>query len=157
MLYTITEAAKQLQVSRVTVYKKIESIKDLKSHVKIKNNIKYIDDTGLDIIKLSMANNSDSKVDTEEEIDEAVKQSNETYSEQFTDLQDKYINSLQSQIEYLKNELEVKNKLISDQARMIENSQVLLRDNQQKILMLEDKVKEAAEIKPKGFLKKIFG
>ena len=64
MLYSITEAAKRLQVSRVTVYNKLDKLPELKAHVKVQNNTKYIDDTGLEIIRLSMVNLNECKEST---------------------------------------------------------------------------------------------
>ena len=82
--------------------------------------------------------------------------SNTSVNDQFTKLQEVYISDLQGQIEYLKSELDMKNRLITDHARMIENGQVLLRDNQQKLLLLEEQIKEPPAEKPKGFLRKLF-
>ena len=71
------------------------------------------------------------------------------------------IASLQNQIkqlekdnEFLKTELEAKNKHIETQARLLENSQILLRDQHQKILMLESESKTEKKSLLKRFFRK---
>ena len=61
--------------------------------------------------------------------------------------QEDYINSLLGQIELLKSELNKKDDQINNTLRLLENSQVLIKDNKEKILMLESK----EEKEKKGF------
>ncbi|EKD94429.1 MAG: hypothetical protein ACD_26C00055G0001 [uncultured bacterium] len=167
MDYTITEASKLLKISRVTIYKKIEKLSDLHNHIVVKNNNKYIDKKGLEIIKKSLNETQHCKEFTPE-LDNKCKEFTPNTSETpidkdfvidvnlFTSMQTTYTNSLQEIINELKNDkdkqiedlhrqLNVKDTQIQSltdalgtSQRLNENNQVLLQQSQQKILFLEE-------------------
>lgn len=164
MLYTVSQASQMLGVSKVTIYNKLNSLNsELKPYIKRKNNILHIDDKGLLIIKESIdlinvqntLNNEDIKVSSKEESNDSlnqfkdVKELIETVKNMVENSQGNYVNSLVSQIELLKSELQKKDEQINNTLRLLENSQVLLKQHKEKVLMLELQEKN----KRKGFFK----
>jgi chromosome segregation ATPase len=133
MEHTIQEASKILDLSRMTVYKKIDKIDELNQHIVIKKGKKYITDKGIEIIKLSLENCKG-----------VVTPNNELTT------------SLQDQIKYLKSEIETKNKHLEAKDKQLEakdkqleskdellkNFQVLLGHEQQSKALLENKLNE---------------
>lgn len=154
MLYTVTEISEMLGYSKVTIYNRINSLKkELKPYIKHKKNIIHIDDKGLLILKEDLGlidvkstlndddtlNNenidSNSNLEDFKDISFLIKTINETVKTG----QENYINSLLNQIEILKSELDKKDDQLNNTLRLLENSQVLIKQDKEKILMLESK------------------
>jgi hypothetical protein len=163
MLYTVAEVSDMLEFSKVTIYNKINSLKtDLKPYIKHRKGITYIDDKGVLIIKRDLGLiedentlNSGNEFKAENPLGKSdlkqFKEINilvETLEKTIKTGQANYINSLLGQIELLKSELNKKDEQINNTLRLLENSQVLIKDNKEKILMLESK----EEKEKKGFL-----
>ena len=168
LLYTVTEISEELGFSRVTIYNKIKLLKsDLKGSIKHKNGVMCLDSKGIVMLKNELGINSskealhnsftsdNSKAEGNNGID-SFKGLNEivnTLNNSFKEGQEEYVNSLLSQIELLKIELDKKDKQLDNKdiqlnntLRLLENSQVLLKNNKKEILQLEDKEqKEARE------------
>lgn len=157
MLYTVAELSDMLGFSKVTIYNKINSLKtDLKPYIKHKKGVTYIDDKGVLIIKRDLGlnqhestlnSNDDFKVEdpVKDEDLKGFKELNilvKTLKKEVKTGQDDYTNSLLDQIELLKSELNKKDDQINNTLRLLENSQILLRENKEKIVMLENKEKE---------------
>lgn len=157
MLYTVAELSDMLGFSKVTIYNKINSLKtDLKPCIKHKKGITYIDDKGVLIIKRDLGLieyestlNSKDKFKVDDSVNnEDLKQFKElnilvkTLKEEVKTGQDEHTKSLLNQIELLKSELNKKDDQINNTLRLLENSQILLRENKEKIVMLESKEKE---------------
>ena len=153
LLYTVAELSEILSVSKVTIYNKIKSLKsDLKGCIKHKKGILHIDDKGLLIIKndLGLIEDEDTLINDDEFKAESTVNNEDL--KQFKDLetlikmfnktvetgQENYINSLLDQIEHLKEELNRKDEQLNNTLRLLENSQVLIKDSREKILMLEN-------------------
>lgn len=151
-LYTITEAANELNVTRQCIYKKLSLLKDeLKSYIVIKNSQKFLAVEGIDIInrnlnpieeekKVSIENNNiDNNVN---ELNVLNTQLITQYENQISDLK-KNIDFLKSnyenQILHLTNESSEKNKQLESKDRLLENMQVLLKNQQ---LLLDEKKKK---------------
>ncbi len=162
MLYTVAEISDMTGFSKVTIYNKVNLLKtDLKPCIKRKNGVTYIDDKGVLIIKRDLGLIEDENtLNYDEEFKEASPVDNndlkqfkdiniliETLKETVKTGQEDYINSLLGQIELLKSELNKKDDQINNTLRLLENSQVLIKDNKEKILMLESK----EEKEKKGF------
>ena len=141
-----------LGFSKVTIYNKINSLKsDLKGCISKKKGITYINSKGLSIIRASLG----LKVDEDTLINDDEFKAEDTLNnediKQFKDIenlvetikktvetgQENYINSLLDQIEHLKEELNRKDEQLNNTLRLLENSQVLIKDNKEKILELE--------------------
>jgi hypothetical protein len=130
LLYSIQEASKELNISRVTIYNKIKNCSELKKFVKVRNNVKYLMPEGLEIIKQSIVDN-DSKYVNDNNTDY---DSNHGYHELLNglkDLQNNFTISLQNQIELLKNQMEEKDKQLQSKDELLKNFQILLRTEQE--------------------------
>lgn len=152
MLYKIAEISDMTKYSKVTIYNKINSLKtDLKGCIQVKKGVTHINDEGLLIIKRSLSiivdedtliNDGDIKgtsIDNDEDLNQ-FKDINyliETLKETIETGQENYINSLLSQIEHLQLQLNNKDEQLNNALRLVENSQILIRDNKEKILELE--------------------
>lgn len=174
MLYKVNQVSKLLGVSRVTIYNKIDKTlkNELKQFVKMKKGVKCIEEEGIKIIKDSLALQVDDKhlqyplqeeqigvIDNEFVIHEneekkgtikgTSKVDSKFTSKESEDYKELYIGSLKDQISSLKEELNTKNS-------QIERFQILLKQYQDKIPMLEA-VNEAAatEEKQTSLIKKI--
>lgn len=138
MNYTVSQAAKELNVSRQTIYIKLNKL-DLQDHIVIENNIKYITHKGLEIIRESLCKQVDSKDDSN--VDSKVDVNNDdNLQENLTSLNSDYINSLKDEIQYLREQLVNRDKLL-------ENMQVLLKGEQESRKLLDEKNSEAAVTK----------
>ena len=152
MLYTVAELSEILSVSKVTIYNKIKSLKsDLKGCIKHKKGILHIDDKGLLIIRASLGLKVDEDTLINDDEFKAEGIDNNEDLKQFKDIetlikminktvetgQENYINSLLDQIELLKSELHKKDEQLNNTLRLLENSQILIRENKEKILELE--------------------
>ena len=148
--YTVTETAKILNVTRQSIYNKVNLLKDiLQSYIRVKNNTKYLKSEAIEIIK--------KELDREIVKGQVYNIVNHDFTT-FTDLTGQYksqIKDLQNsievmksvyeaqiefikedhskQLEYIKNESAKKTEQLETKDRLLENMQVLLRD--QKILI----------------------
>lgn len=149
--YKVVDVAKMLDVSKVTIYEKMKLLKkELKPYIKLKGNVKYIDTQGIEIIRRSLKdyqeeeNNQEnftkSKLNTEHDIEGSIENA--------------YIQHLKTEIEYYRNQLKAKDEQINTHMELIQNFQVLIKQEQTKYLLLEEKYKEQQEA-PKGFWSKL--
>lgn len=147
--YRVVEVAKMLNVSKVTIYDKINKMsKDLKPYIKLKGNVKYIDTQGIELIKQSLKDQQELNNDftiTEQDIEHKYN----------ADIENTHIKHLTQEVEYLRNLLNTKEVQINSQMELIQNFQVLMKKEQEKYLLLEDKVKDLQEA-PKGFWNRLF-
>lgn len=157
-MYYISEAAKLIGVSRQSIYNKIDK-ENLQQYVKETDKGKVITDKGFTILKGLFSEYIDSKskvidsqddsqsTDNQEEEVETNDTQNTTKSPNsnsdnlqgsFTsDMTLDYINSLKEEKEHLKIIISDQSQQIANLTRLMENSQVLLRKQQDKILLLE--------------------
>lgn len=56
MEYSISEVSRMLNITRKTVYNKIEKLEGIQSHIIVRGKSKYIDKTGVNIIQQSIVN-----------------------------------------------------------------------------------------------------
>lgn len=134
MQYTIAEVAKTLEVSKNTIYNRLKGLeKDLKGLTKVSKGITYIEEEGLELIRKAIyVDNGETKEN--ENIDNTVNP--------FQALQEDYINSLKSEIDYLKNQLSEQTEIVKRQQTLQLNEQ---QNTKQTILMLEEHNKEVDE------------
>ena len=149
MLYTILEVSEKLNTSKVTVYKKINSVKELTEFITVKNNVKYINEEGLEFLRelISKQVNSNEFKEVKNNTDKNTYKS--SYENAFNYLQEDYINTLKKQIEEKDKQLEEKDKIIRKQMELNENNQILLKQEKERFLMLE-------EMNQKSIWQKIF-
>ena len=162
MVYTIAEVSEKLNISKVTIYKKIKSLNhELKSFLTVKNGVKYLDDKGIEVIKNSIENFNQVNNNLNHELPETSQSiANDEVLTELKELKkSKYelVNQLKSEIESLKqdkheyinlfkNQLETKdkqieelNKALTQSQQLNENNQILLKQHQEeKVLFLEN-------------------
>lgn len=138
-MYTVLEISQLLRTSKATIYRKLESIDGILEHILIRNNTKYIDDEGFELIKKSI----NSKYD----IKEQIKSSNTKSENDLTKKHEKYIENLEDEIDFLREEIQKKNSLIEQQSQQLSNSQLLLIENRDKLMALENTVAATKEKK----------
>lgn len=146
--YTVTEAAKILNITRQSIYNKLNSLNDvLQPHISKKNNVKYLSNEAVEIIQKNI-NGEDVKSNLynidKELIDLYKNQINDlqnhvatiksTYEEQIKNL----TNTYRTQIEYIKEESNKKTNQLENKDKLLENMQVLLKDTKEQVHLLEN-------------------
>ena len=137
MLYTILEVSEKINLSKVSIYKKLKS-DELKVHITKKKGVSYIDEEGFNLIRDSLKT-------------EKTKESNTT-SKQETAADSDTINLKLDYINYLKQQIKTKDQLILKISDLLEKALKLNENNQ---VLLKDKPKLIEEPK-KGFWAKLF-
>lgn len=127
---TIEQLASELKISKMTIYNKIKLMDDkLKGHILKENNVTLIDEVGSELIKNSISPKKFKR-------DETVKRKQE---EQIEGNKDSFQFKL---IETLEDQLKKKDKQIESLLRINENNQVLLREINTKLSVLEQPKEE---------------
>lgn len=166
MLYTVIDISRKLSISRQAVYKKLEKMVELKSHIKVKNNVKYVDEEGLRLIMMSMDDNLTGTQATDDDSSCTSITCYDEFSTMLSGLHDKlsegYIRTLEEDKKKLFEELQVKNKQIealtdalNQSQRLNENSQILLKHEQEKNQRLLEASQAPQEV-PKSFFARVF-
>lgn len=133
-MYTVEEVAEQLKVSKVTIYSKL---KKFDSMVVLKQGKKYITDDLFNLIK----NDLKFKDDDNDDLNNENNTSN-LNSEVATDKED-LIKLNSDLINALLRQLEEKDKQIAELHKLIENNQVLLKQEKEvNQLQLEEHIKD---------------
>lgn len=135
-MYKVKDIAEELQVSRPTVYNHLKKLKkDIKPFMYKKKGMTYLEPEGLELIKESINGTTDYKENLKAEsdrqdIDPETKELLSNLNSKIDSLENEYIASLKQQIDRLQDELDRKNS-------QFENFQILLKQNQERILELE--------------------
>lgn len=141
MLYSVQEASKLLNISRVTIYNKIDKVKDLHAHIKVKNNTKFITPEGIELIRQSIIDNNQSKAfASEQTINQEIPEQKQDTSRVVNGskpLQDDVIKLLKEQILDLQKDKENLHNRLEQQMNQHQNTQVLLRQAQDQVFLLE--------------------
>jgi uncharacterized coiled-coil protein SlyX len=153
--YTVYEVANILQTSHTTIYNKMnnkEIYKELRNFIINQGKNRYISKEGIEILKKHVPPKEDSsKVESRKNKENNVSiptPLNNTNKETFQEIDNKLIVEFKERIESLENQLSVKDKQIESLLRQNENSQVLLKQQQDKIFFLESGEKQKASSKP---------
>jgi hypothetical protein len=152
MLYSVEQIAETLGISKVTVYRKLK-LHEVKQFTVVKNGKTFLEETGLDIIRQSLSVTTGENIETNKNCSEAEIAID---TEQLQGVKDKLIDTLQSDIEYLRSQLsdrehfyrsqlQEKDVQINSKDRQIENMQTLMQNEQQ--LHLKSKLLEEARVK----------
>ncbi|BEP30441.1 hypothetical protein [Helicovermis profundi] len=151
-MYKVIEVAKKLNTSKVTIYKKIELLKkELRPYLHKKQNITYIDEEGIEIIKKSLSSSAKLS-NTEKEIYETeiteLKKSIFLSDEKLKNsicninqLVDKTIIDTKSYIRTLENQIKVKEKELHYKETLLKEFKNLIKANKNRIKYLEDMLK----------------
>ncbi|RBP57161.1 hypothetical protein DES36_1324 [Alkalibaculum bacchi] len=134
-MYKIVEVAEKLGKSKTAIYNKLNENKGLfRQHLKKIENVKVLDDKGLEIlmglfglkeIEIDIESNSLSSTSTNDSI------SIETL-----------VSELKDRIKYLEEENKENKQLLNNQSKQLENFQILLLNEQKKNKLLEDNIEE---------------
>ena len=124
-MYDINEVSELTGVSKVTIYKKIKKIKELEPFIIKKDDKTYILEDGLKLIKEHLTVNN--KVNSDVESEAAI----EGISMDLT-INKELINLLTEQLKEKDTQLKEKDKQIAELHKLIENSQILLKEEQKK-------------------------
>jgi len=130
MIYDALKISKKLKISKVTVYTKMK-LPEIKAFLIFHNGKTCVDDEGLEAIKQCLKYNQ-----TAEE---------EVAATEVTLLKEDMIEILKNNIEFLKEQLNVKDGQLYDINKLLENTQILFRQDQEKnkaILSLPETIKE---------------
>ena len=106
----VIEVAKKLGVSKVTIYKKIKKIDKLNKHITKRQNITYIKDEGIEIIKNNLKKFQENQIDLEK-------------------IKDNQIKSLEEYKIFLKNQIEIKKVQLDMKSQQISNIKNLVKIN----------------------------
>lgn len=124
-MYDINRVSELTGVSKVTIYKKIKKLKELEPFIVRKDDKTYILEDGLKLIKDQLTVNK--KVNSEVESEIAI----EGISTELT-INKELINLLTEQLKEKDIQLKEKDKQIAELHKLIENSQILLKEEQKK-------------------------
>lgn len=135
-LYKISQVSKELGFSKVTIYKKLKIFhKELKPYIKIRGNVKYISQEGIDFLKTILTvKDMPSQPDTTNQAVQAA----DSREEYISSLLEK-IDALSEEIHLLRNNLEEKENLILNQASQLQNLYSALKKEQEKSFDSESK------------------
>jgi len=124
-MYDINRVSELTGVSKVTIYKKIKKLKELEPFIVHKDDKTYILEDGLQLIKDDLTINKKVNLSAESEI--AI----EDISIDLT-INKELINLLTEQLREKDIQLKEKDKQIAELHKLIENSQILLKEEQKK-------------------------
>jgi hypothetical protein len=141
MLYDANKVSELFNISKVTAYAKMK-LPEIKPLVIHKNGKVYVDDIGLEAVKQSLRYNKNPEAEAEIEV----------ASTEAEFLKEDLIDVLKNNIEFLKQQLTIKDAQMSakddqihDIKKLLENTQVLFKQEQDKnntILALPETIKE---------------
>jgi hypothetical protein len=142
MLYDVEKISELTKISKVTIYKKFK-LNEIQQYIVKKQGKSYVEERGFNLIKqsLNLTNELNDELKCKEtETDESPSTTN---NEDLIKVKNDLINSLTEQTEFLKQQLGVKDIQIHELHKIVENSQVLLKEKpQQDILQLEEHFQE---------------
>ncbi len=132
--FKVSEMAKMMGLSKVSVYNKIKTIDAniLQSLWKKEKGITYYNKKAFDIIRNDFNQNNYAPSEDQDETERI--EDNRNYNE----YREKYISELENEIKYLKEQIAIKDDLIVEHVKLIENEQVLRKQDQQAITLLEE-------------------
>ena len=130
MLYTVSEISELIGLSRVTLYKKLKCL-EMSTHISKKQNVTYIDEIGLNLIKNSLQDLNNEKEYNNIDDDIAMDNEDSTLNEDMFKL-------LKEQLREKDIQLHEANERLKQAHKLIENNQVLLKDKPQDFKVLEE-------------------
>jgi predicted RNase H-like nuclease (RuvC/YqgF family) len=139
MLRSVAEVSVLTGLSKVSIYNKIK-LKEIEKYVVKNKGITYISDEGINLIFEGLNFKDDTlngfanclNIDRED-VDVSIGNADfKEFKLELKELNKDYLNSLNSENEFLKKQLDEKDKQISELHKLIENSQILLKEEQKK-------------------------
>lgn len=146
-LYTVSQVAEIFKTSNVTMYKKIKKLEKELENEQIKNGrTTYLTEKAIEIIR----ENTFMDFNNEDEEDPGAEDPKEIKED------DRLINRLENEVEYLRGLIKERDEQIKESNRLLENFQVLLKNEQEKTLMIENKSETAITTTENGEEKRGF-
>lgn len=150
----VIEAANQLGVSKVTIYKKMEIYKkELKGHIKKVKGITYLDENAFELIKKSLIENGVIKDESlSPELIEAYQlKLKEKYSrmadmsKQVVKVKKDNVNDLELVLEFLTNQINMKQQMLSQKEEQLKSYKEMISRNKKRIETMEGLIKSLQE------------
>ena len=137
MLYSVMEVSESLGLSKKSIYKKLK-LKELQEYIIKKKGMLYIDEEGFSLIKDSSKANIDDlkdfkKEDTTSTLDDEIASDTDILN-----MNQDIFNLLKSQLEEKDLQLKDNGLQIHELHKLMENSQILLKEKPQDIKLLEE-------------------
>ena len=141
MIYTIAEVSELIGLSKVSIYKKLK-LKQIEPHISKKQGVTYITEEGLTLIKDTLKVNYEVKTDSNlKDINSSAKHEIATDTEVFNIKYD-YIKTLKEQLNEKDSQIRELTTALGKAQGLHQNTQVLLRNEQDQPLLLEQHIKE---------------
>lgn len=150
----VIEAANQLGVSKVTIYKKMELFKrELKGHVKKVKGITLLDQEAYDIIRRSLIENGVVKDETlSPELIEAYQEKLKEKYSRMADLskvsiktKKESVNDLELMLEFLGNQQNMKQQMLAQKEDQLKSYKDMISKNKKRIELMEGLIKSLQE------------
>jgi hypothetical protein len=138
--YTIAEIAEKLQVSKVTVYNKIKDF-NLKEFTEVNRGVKYLNQEGFEVLNESIGLTLEQYKEFKglnKEFKEPPINLLDTLNIEVQTVKNEYINHLKTQIETKDNQIFELMEQLKNKDRLLANSQIIQKQQQDKIFLLED-------------------
>lgn len=141
MIYTIAEVSELIGLSKVSIYRKLK-LKQIEPHISKKQGITYITEDGLTLIKETLKVNDEVKTESKpKDIIGSVDNEITTDTESFNIKYD-YINTLKNQLNEKDCQIKELTIALGKAQGLHQNTQVLLRHEQEQPLLLQQHIKE---------------
>lgn len=141
MLYTVSEISDLIGLSKVSIYNKLK-LKELQEHISKNQGITYVDEVGFNLIKEGLKLKED---DLNVLNEEDQKEGSKADDERLLTINIELIKTLNDQLKEKDIQISKKDIQISELHKLIENTQILLKqqqDKELKQLQLEEHFKE---------------
>lgn len=150
----VIEAANQLGVSKVTIYKKMDLFKkELKGHIKKVKGITYLDQEAYDIIRRSLIENG--VVKDESLSPELIEAYQEKLKEKYSRMADlsklsirtkkDSVNDLELMLEFLGNQQNMKQQMLAQKEDQLKSYKDMISKNKKRIELMEGLIKSLQE------------
>jgi hypothetical protein len=141
VLYTVSEISDLIGLSKVSIYNKLK-LKELQEHISKNQGITYVDEVGFNLIKEGLKLKED---DLNVLNEEDQKEGSKADDERLLTINIELIKTLNDQLKEKDIQISKKDIQISELHKLIENTQILLKqqqDKELKQLQLEEHFKE---------------
>lgn len=147
-MYSVEEISNELSVSKVTIYNDLKRFKsELSPHIRVEKRCKYLTVEGFNLLCSLRGVKEVNKVDLNKGLNSGL-----------IDQLYKQLEDSKEQVNYLKSQLELSQKNLEKEQQLHEHVQILLKQEQDRSLLLEHQLDDKASDKvQKTLWEKIFG